>query len=90
MFYYTYVLKCKKSNGESELYTGYTSDLKQRLVDHKSKSTKTTRVFEEIELIYYEACRSKTDAIRREKTLKSGFGRSYLKNRLKSDLNKRV
>jgi len=35
-------------------------------------------------LEYYEACRSEVNARRREKQLKTGFGRAYLKRRLAS------
>lgn len=35
------------------------------------------------ELIYYEACKNKTDAFVREKYLKTGMGKRYVKNRLK-------
>jgi putative endonuclease len=35
------------------------------------------------EVIYYEFAYNKEDAIAREKYLKSGMGRRYLKNRLK-------
>jgi putative endonuclease len=38
-------------------------------------------------LIYYEVGFSKQDAINREKYLKSGMGRRYLKNRLKNFLS---
>ncbi len=34
-----------------------------------------------LKLIYYEACLSKIKEIEREKMLKTGFGRSYLKRR---------
>jgi putative endonuclease len=85
MFYYTYVLKCTLPSGKSTLYVGHTSDLKKRIYDHQTKSTKTTKMFDQIELVYYEACRSKTDAIRRERQLKTGFGRGYLKKRLEND-----
>jgi len=34
-------------------------------------------------LIYYEACLNEQDARQREKYLKSGMGKRYLKNRLK-------
>jgi putative endonuclease len=37
-------------------------------------------------LIYYECCLNKYDAIRRERFLKSGQGRRYLKKRLKDFL----
>ena len=36
-----------------------------------------------MELIYYEACLSEELAIRREKKLKTGYGRIYLQRRLK-------
>jgi putative endonuclease len=35
-------------------------------------------------LIYYEAGRSREDARAREKFLKSGMGKRYIKNRLKT------
>lgn len=36
-----------------------------------------------MELIYYEACLSEKDSFKREKYLKTTYGRRYLKNRLK-------
>jgi len=39
-----------------------------------------------LKLIYYEACLSAADAIARERYLKSGMGKRYLKNRLKDYL----
>jgi predicted GIY-YIG superfamily endonuclease len=33
-------------------------------------------------LIYYEACKNKERAIKREKSLKTGFGRKFLENRI--------
>ncbi|PIY96439.1 MAG: excinuclease ABC subunit C, partial [Candidatus Kerfeldbacteria bacterium CG_4_10_14_0_8_um_filter_42_10] len=38
-------------------------------------------------LIYYEACLNKDDAFARERYLKSGMGKRYLKNRLKRFLS---
>jgi len=35
-----------------------------------------------LRLIYYEACLEKDDAIKREKYLKTGMGKRYLRNRL--------
>lgn len=82
--HYTYVLVCKLY-GESKLYIGSTDNLKSRLLQHKSKSIKTTKSCDVVSLVYYEACNSKTDARKRELQLKTGFGRGYLKNRLKND-----
>lgn len=81
--FYTYVLFCiDKKRDREKFYIGTAEDLKNRLEDHKTRSVKTTKSFDKIELVYYEACTNKTDAIRREKQLKTGFGRGYLKRRL--------
>jgi putative endonuclease len=37
-------------------------------------------------LVYYEACLSEKDAVKREKQLKTGYGRAYLKTRIDSFL----
>jgi putative endonuclease len=87
--YYTYVLKCINSKTNKHiLYVGSTSDLRKRIDSHKSKNTNTTKKFDKIDLIYYEACLDKTDAIKRELQLKTGFGRGYIKRRLTTYLNK--
>ena len=85
--FYTYVLKCidTKSN-RKKFYVGYTNDLKTRLLAHTAKSIRTTKSFDKIELVYYEACLNKTDARKRELQLKTGFGRGYLKRRIESYL----
>ena len=82
-FYYTYVLRSIK---DRKMYTGYTENLKLRFEQHcrgKVDSTKNRRPFE---LIYYEACRSQEDALKREKYLKTYLGKMFIRNRLKSYL----
>ncbi len=83
--FYTYVLCCKneKSKG-SILYVGSTSDLKNRYSEHKTGEVQTTKNYDKIALIYYEACLNKTDARKRELQLKTGFGRGYLNRRLEN------
>lgn len=85
--FYTYVLLCDKKGCAHEFYIGYTKDLKKRLDMHKNKFVKTTKKFDNVSLIYYEACRDDNDARRRELQLKTGFGRGYIKKRLASYLN---
>ena len=85
MFYYTYVLRCLLESGETNFYIGYTPDLRTRLSDHKSKKVTSTKKYKSVALVYYEACKSKVDALLREKSLKTVYGRAFLKNRLKSD-----
>ena len=37
-----------------------------------------------VKLIYYEACLNRCDAYRREKYLKTSYGKRYIKNRCRS------
>jgi putative endonuclease len=78
-FYYTYVLLSLKDN---YIYIGWSNDLKKRLLFHNLGKVSVTKNRVPFKLIYYEACLSKDKAIEREKTLKTGFGRKYLKNRI--------
>ncbi|MFA6602671.1 MAG: GIY-YIG nuclease family protein [Candidatus Shapirobacteria bacterium] len=79
MFYYTYVLKSQK-NGE--MYIGWTVNLKVRLSKHNEGLVKATKSYIPYNLVYFEACKSKSKAILREKTLKTGFGRKFLAKRI--------
>jgi putative endonuclease len=78
---YTYLLE---SAIDKSWYIGYTEDLERRIVEHNTGKSITTKKKMPWSVIYFEACSSKDDAIAREKYLKSGMGRRYLKNRLKT------
>ena len=64
------------------LYTGYTKDLKKRIEMHNNGEINSTMNRRPLKLVYYEACLNQQDATRREKYLKSGNGKIYLKSRL--------
>ena len=83
-YFYTYVMLSKKDN---KWYTGYTNDLRKRFKEHQSNRIYSTKSRGPFELIYYEACLNEQDARSREKYLKSGMGKRYLKNRLKRFLS---
>ena len=72
---------------DSSWYIGYSKDIESRIIQHNSGKTITTKRKIPWEIIYYEVSFNKEDAIAREKYLKSGMGRRYLKNRLKNQLN---
>ena len=76
--FYTYVLRC----GDGNLYIGSTSNLRRRLSEHQAARVPATAPRLPVTLEYYEACRSERGARVREKQLKTGFGRAYLKRRL--------
>ena len=80
---YVYVLVSEK---DGKFYTGSTSDLKKRINEHLSCRVESTKNRLPIKLIYYEACIDEKDAREREKYLKSGMGKRYIRNRLKNYL----
>jgi putative endonuclease len=82
--FYVYVLQ---SEMDRSWYIGYTSDIDKRLVEHNSGRTITTSRKMPWKVIYYEFSFNKEDAMAREKYLKSGMGRRYIKNRLKKQIN---
>ncbi|MDP3979903.1 MAG: GIY-YIG nuclease family protein [Chlamydiota bacterium] len=83
-FYYVYIIQSLKS---SRWYTGYTNNLRKRFNEHQKNLSTYTKGRGPFKLIYYEASSSKEDAQARERYLKSGMGKRYLKNRLKRSLS---
>jgi putative endonuclease len=77
---YVYVLRNLKDN---DFYTGCTNDLNKRFKKHNNGEVESTKNRKPLKLIYYEVCINKKDAFSREKYLKSGMGKRYIKNRLK-------
>ena len=82
-FYFVYVLK---SFVDNKNYTGFTKNLMQRFEAHNKGLVTSTKNRRPLTLIYFEGCLSIEDAIRREKYLKTHYGKMYLGNRLKSYL----
>jgi len=81
--YYTYVLRSKK---DGKFYIGVTKNLKRRFEEHNKGLIESTRTRRHFILVYYEACLTEKDAVKREKYFKTGFGRRFLKNRLENYL----
>ncbi|MFA5024829.1 MAG: GIY-YIG nuclease family protein [Patescibacteria group bacterium] len=77
--WYTYVLQ----NNKGGCYIGMTKDLQKRILRHNSGKNKSTKFGIPWKIIYCEIGLNSNDAHNREKYLKSGMGRRYLKNRLK-------
>jgi putative endonuclease len=77
--WYVYLLQ----NNKRDWYIGLTKDLQKRILIHNSGKNKSTKYGIPWKLIYCETGLNRGDGRRREKYLKSGMGRRYLKNRLK-------
>jgi len=80
-YYYIYVLLSEK---DGKKYTGYTKNLSLRFEAHNAGEVPSTKNRRPLKLIYFEGCLSKEDALRREKYLKTHYGKMFLAKRLKS------
>jgi len=80
-FYYVYVLESLK---DGKKYTGYTENLRSRFEQHNNGDVSSTKHRRPLKLIYFEGCIKQKDALKREKYLKTHYGKMFLKNRLKS------
>ncbi len=80
-FFYVYILE---SEVDGKNYTGYTKDLNLRFNQHNNGYVKSTKNRKPLKLIYFEACLSPNDALKREKYFKTHYGKMFLKKRLKS------
>lgn len=77
--FYIYILKSKVDN---KLYTGFSSNLKERIKEHHSGGVQSTKNRRPLELIYYEAYKEKLQALKREKFLKTTKGKQQLRKQL--------
>jgi putative endonuclease len=84
-FYYVYVLQSEKDNN---FYIGCTSNLKERLENHKSGKVPITKNRRPLKLVYFEGCPNQQDAAKREKYLKTTWGKRYIHGRLEQYLAK--
>jgi len=88
---YTYVLR---SDRDKRFYTGAARDLwAPRMREHAEGRVRSTARRRPLTLIYYEACHDIDGAFRRERFLKTGKGKRFLRNRLacflsRSDIEK--
>ena len=77
--YYVYVIESKK---DGRLYVGFTENLERRISEHNSGKTKSTKGYVPWVLVYKEICKTREDARKREKFLKSGIGKTIIKEYL--------
>ena len=82
--FYVYLI----TNGQ-KIYTGFTVDLKHRIAEHNSGKNFSTKGCSNWQLLYYEAHTDKKDAYRREKYLKTTYGKRAIKRMLTEALNKK-
>lgn len=77
MDYFVYVLSSIK---RKYIYVGLTKDVERRIKQHNSGKEKTTKPYAPFKLIYTEKFSSRVLARTKEKYLKSGCGKEFLKS----------
>jgi putative endonuclease len=83
--HYVYVLRSIADDG---FYIGYSANLRKRFRQHSQGDSFATSYRSPWKLICYEAYLEQADALGRERYLKSGAGRRFLKSQLKEYLTK--
>ena len=76
--FYVYVLQ---SQTRSYLYVGLTNNVKRRVDQHQAGREKTTRPYIPFKLLFTESFLNRVQARAREKYLKSGIGKEWIKNK---------
>ena len=77
--YTVYVLRSPKTGRH---YTGLTNCLERRILEHHRGYNPSTRGRGPFELVYSESFDTRVQARQREKQLKSGNGRKFLRQKL--------
>ncbi len=74
--FYVYVLKSKQKN---YIYVGLSNNPERRIKQHNDKKERTTRCYSPFKTLLVEEFFTRNDAREREKYLKSGVGKEYIK-----------
>ncbi|PIS40833.1 MAG: hypothetical protein COT26_01210 [Candidatus Kerfeldbacteria bacterium CG08_land_8_20_14_0_20_43_14] len=83
MHYFVYILLLSNKR----LYTGFTGNLNERLIQHQNDEVKSTAHRRALKLIHYEVYLKESDARRRGKFLKTTEGKRLLKMQIRDLLN---
>ena len=75
--FYVYAIK---SSVRNYIYVGLTNNIVRRLAEHNKGENITTKAYRPFVLIYSEEWETRDQARLREKYLKSGIGKEFLKS----------
>ena len=76
--HYVYVLKSEEN---WRFYVGMTENVERRFVEHNSGKTKSTKGYKPWKLFFKEEYETRLEARNREKYLKSGVGKEFIKEK---------
>jgi len=82
----TYNVYALYSPSLNKIYVGQSNNLTKRLADHNKGYSKYTSITKDWILFYQEDFDNRSDAIKREKQLKTSRGRVYLRAELSKNI----
>jgi len=62
------------------IYVGMTNDLDRRIIEHNNGENRSTKGYKPFVLFYSEIFETRLEARKRQKYLKSGIGKEFLKS----------
>ncbi|MFH1286961.1 MAG: GIY-YIG nuclease family protein [Candidatus Magasanikbacteria bacterium] len=74
--YFVYVIS---SNVRKYIYVGITNNTQRRIGEHQKGKEKTTRPYRPFSILHIEVFSTRIEARKREKYLKSGSGKEWIK-----------
>ena len=75
--FYVYAIK---SLVRKYIYVGMTNDIERRIAEHNNGENRSTKAYKPFLLIHKEVFETRIEARKKEKYLKSGIGKEYLKS----------
>jgi len=79
-FYHMYFIYAISSIKRTYIYVGISDNPERRIDQHNKGYNKTTKPYIPFKTILIEKYNNRSEARQREKYLKSGYGKEYLKN----------
>jgi len=76
--FYVYVISSLR---RTYIYVGITNNSNRRIDEHQKGYNKTTRAYRPFRVILVEKYKTRQEARKREKYLKSGIGKEFLKSK---------
>ena len=77
-----FVVYCLRTLKTGNLYTGLTNNIERRLIEHNQGRNRSTKAYIPYVLLFTEPFDTRIEARKREKYLKSGIGREYIKEKM--------
>jgi len=74
-----FIVYAIKSSIRNYIYVGLTNDVMRRIIEHNNGENRSTKAYRPFVLIYEEQYNNRSEAREREKYLKSGVGKEFLR-----------